>query len=235
MASSKPSAESAPEPCIIVGDSLAMRDLIEAVARIGPRDTSLLLHGEKRAGKDLIASLVHEQGSDSSGSLVRFNCAAIPGDLAEAGLLGRAQGTLNGAGQERRGFFALADGWRDRSRPVEAGRAERIDVRVVACNHCDLEAEARGGRFREEQYYRLGAIELFVPPLRDRREDIPALAAELTRRYGERFGNELGPLSPALVESLSHLHFAANSDLGDHPSPALPDRTLLLCWPSWGA
>jgi two-component system response regulator AtoC len=212
-----------------------MRDLLEAVARIGPRDTSLLLHGETGTGKELIASLVHEHGSPSSGSLVRFNCAAIPGDLAEAGLLGGARGAFTGGGQARPGFFALADGWRGRSQPVDAERAERIDVRVVACANCELDAKARGGRFREDPDYRLAAIELFVPPLRDRREDIPALAAEFTRRYGQRFGNEQGGLSPALVEALSHLHFAANGDLGDHPSPALPDRTLLLCWPSSGA
>lgn len=232
MESSKPRPERAPEPCIIVGDSLAMRDLLEAVARIGPRDTSLLLqHGETGTGRELIASLVHEHGSRPSGSLVRFNCAAIPGDLAEAG----AGGAFTGAGQARPGFFALADGWRGRSQPVDAGRAERIDVRVVACANCDLDAKVRGGGFREDPDYRLAAIELFVPPLRDRREDIPALAAEFTRRYGQRFGNEQSGLSPALVEALSHLHFAANGDLGDHPSPALPDRTLLLCWPSWGA
>jgi two-component system response regulator AtoC len=224
-------SESAPEPCIIVGDSLAMRDLLEAVARIGPKDTTLLVHGETGTGKELIASLVHDHKSRSSASLVRFNCAAIPGDLAEAGLFGRARGAFTGAAQERRGFFALADGRRGRIEPVDAGRVERIDVRVAACANCDLEVEVRPGRFREDPYYQLAAIELLVPPLRDRREDIPALAAELTRRYGERFGNERGRLSPALVDALCHLHFAADGDLVDHPSPALPDRTLLLCWP----
>jgi two-component system response regulator AtoC len=177
-----------------------MRDLLEAVARIGPKDTTLLVHGETGTGKELIASLVHDHQSPSSASLVRFNCAAIPGDGAESGLFGRARGAFTSAAQERRGFFALADGRRGRIEPVDAGRVERIDVRVAACANCDLEMEVRPGRFREDPYYQLAAIELFVPPLRDRREDIPALAAELTRRYGERFGNERDRRSPALVE-----------------------------------
>jgi transcriptional regulator with GAF, ATPase, and Fis domain len=89
--------------------------------------------------------------------------SAIPGDLADAGLFGRARGAFTGAAQERRGFFALADGRRSRIEPIDAGRVERIEVRVAACANCDLEVELRPGRFREDPYYQLAAIKLFVP------------------------------------------------------------------------
>ena len=104
---SKPTSERTTEPCI-VGDSLPMRELLETVARIGPKDITVLVRGETGTGKELIASLVHEQSNRSSGPLVRFNCAAIPGELAEAELFGHARGAFTGAAQARRGFFALA-------------------------------------------------------------------------------------------------------------------------------
>jgi two-component system response regulator AtoC len=164
---------------------------------------------------------------------VRFNCAAIPGELAEAELFGHARGAFTGAAQARRGFFALADGGtlvldevgelpaavqakllralqEGEIQPVGAGRVERVDVRVVACTNRDLEADVRTGRFREDLYYRLAVVELCVPPLRDHREDIPLLAAEFTRRYGERFGHEQVRLSPALVEALRRAEWPGN-------------------------
>jgi two-component system response regulator AtoC len=230
---SNPTSERAPEPCIIIGDALVMRQLLEAVARLGPKDITVLVHGETGTGKELIASLIHEHSNRSSGPLVRFNCAAIPGELAEAELFGHARGAFTGAIQARRGFFALADGGtllldevgelppavqakllralqEGEIQPVGAGRVERVDVRVVASTNRDLEAEVRAGRFREDLYYRLAVVELCVPPLRDHREDIPALAAEFTRRYGERFGNEQVRLSPGLVEALCQAEWPGN-------------------------
>src|SRR5207237_1754268 len=94
--------------------------------------------------------------------------------------------------------------------PVGAGRVERVDVRVVASTNRDLAAEARAGRFREDLYYRLAVVELLVPPLRERREDIPALAAEFARRYGERFGMELVRLSAPLVEAVAQAEWPGN-------------------------
>jgi two-component system response regulator AtoC len=233
LESSKPLSERAPEPSGIIGDSLAMRELLDAVARVGPRDITVLVRGETGTGKELIASLVHEHSNRSSGPLVRFNCAAIPGELAEAELFGHARGAFTGAAQARRGFFALADGGtlvldevgelppavqakllralqEGEIQPVGAGRVERVDVRVVACTNRDLEADVRAGRFRQDLYYRLAVVELFVPALRDHREDIPALVAEFALRYGERFGNEQVRLSPALVEALCRAEWPGN-------------------------
>src|SRR5438876_307311 len=209
----------------IVGEAPAMRRLLETISRVAPKDITLLVSGETGTGKELIASLVHAQSRRAQGPLVRFNCAAIPGELAEAELFGHARGAFTGAVQARRGFFAEADGGtllldevgelplpvqakllralqEGEIQPVGAGRVEHVDVRVVASTNRDLAADARAGRFREDLYYRLAVVELVVPPLHEHREDIPALALEFARRYAERFGTEGSRLSPALLEAL---------------------------------
>src|SRR5438876_4314339 len=209
----------------IVGEAPAMRRLLETISRVAPKDITLLVSGETGTGKELIASLVHAQSHRAQGPLVRFNCAAIPGELAEAELFGHARGAFTGAVQARRGFFAEADGGtllldevgelplpvqakllralqEGEIQPVGAGRVEHVDVRVVASTNRDLAADARAGRFREDLYYRLAVVELVVPPLHEHREDIPALAIEFARRYAERFGVEGARLSPALLEAL---------------------------------
>src|SRR5438067_5045463 len=217
----------------IVGDSPPMRRLLETVSRVGSKDITVLLRGETGTGKELIASLIHAESRRAAGPLVRFNCAAIPGELAEAELFGHTRGAFTGANQARRGFFAEADGGtllldevgelpmpvqakllraleEGESQPVGAGRVEHVDVRVIACTNRDLAADARSGRFREDLYYRLAVVELTVPPLREHREDIPALAAEFARRYAERFGVEGARLSPALLEALRFADWPGN-------------------------
>jgi len=164
---------------------------------------------------------------------VRFNSAAIPGDLAEAELFGHARGAFTGATQARHGFFGEAHGGTlvldevgELSLPVQAkllralqegeiqpvgtGRVEKVDVRVVAISNRDLAADARAGRFREDLYYRLAVVELVVPPLGERREDIPALAGEFARRYGHRFGMEGVRLSPELIDALRRADWPGN-------------------------
>jgi two-component system response regulator AtoC len=185
----------------------------------------VLVRGETGTGKELIGSLLHAQSRRAEGPLVRFNCGAIPAELAEAELFGHTRGAFTGATQARMGFFAeanhgtlildevgelplavqakllraLQDG---EIQPVGSGRVEKVDVRIVACTNRDLAAEVRNGRFREDLYYRLAVVELVVPPLRERREDIAALAHELALRCAERFGVEDVRLAPALVERL---------------------------------
>jgi two-component system response regulator AtoC len=210
-----------------------MQRLLATVARVAPKDVTVLVRGETGTGKELIASLVHAQSNRSLAPLVRFNCAAIPGELAEAELFGHTQGAFTGAIRARPGFFAQAGGGTlvldevgelplpiqakllralqgGEIQPVGAARVERVDVRVVACTNRDLAAEVSAGRFREDLYYRLAVVELFVPPLRDHREDIPVLAGEFVRRYGKRFGNEGVRLSRALVEALCNAHWPGN-------------------------
>jgi DNA-binding NtrC family response regulator len=217
----------------LVAETPAMRRLLDAVGRLAPTDITVLVRGETGTGKELVAALLHAQSRRAGGPLVRFNCAAIPAELAEAELFGHARGAFTGAAQARRGFFAQADGGtlvldevgelpmplqakllralqEGEIQPVGAGKVEKVDVRVVACTNRDLEAEARAGRFREDLYYRLAVVELVVPPLREHRDDIPALAAEFARRYGERFSVEGVRLSPELVEILRTADWPGN-------------------------
>jgi len=209
----------------IVAESPAMRRLIEAVSRVAPRDITVLIQGETGTGKELVASLLHAESRRAKGPLVRFNCAAIPAELAEAELFGHTRGAFTGAVAARRGFFAEADGGtlvldevgelalplqakllralqEGEIQPVGAGRVEHVDVRVVACTNRDLLADVRAGRFREDLYYRLAVVELVVPPLHAHREDVPALAAEFARRYATRFGLEGVRLSDSLLDAL---------------------------------
>jgi len=225
-------AEKASGRCI-VGEGPAMRRLLETVSRVAPKDITLLIRGETGTGKELIASLVHASSRRAARPLVRFNCAAIPGELAEAELFGHARGAFTGAVQTHRGFFAQADGGTlvldevgelplpvqakllralqdGEIQPVGAARVVRVDVRVVACTHRDLASEVRAGRFREDLYYRLAVLELVVPPLREHREDIPALAAEFARRQGERFGMQGVRLSPELLDALQRSDWPGN-------------------------
>ena len=217
----------------IIGESPAMRRVIDAASRIAPRDITVLVRGDTGTGKELVAALIHAESKRARKPLVRFNCAAIPGELAEAELFGHARGAFTGATVARRGFFAEADGGtlvldevgelplalqakllralqEGEIQPVGAGRVEHVDVRVIACTNRDLLADVRAGRFREDLYYRLAVVELTVPPLHEHREDIPALAAEFTRRYAEKFGVEGARLSSALVDSLRAADWPGN-------------------------
>lgn len=217
----------------IVGDSPAMRRLLDAVSRVAPRHITVLVRGQTGTGKELIAALVHAESRRGSGPLVRFNCAAIPGELAEAELFGHTRGAFTGAAQARRGFFAEADGGtlvldevgelplpvqakllralqEGEIQPVGAGRIEKVDVRVIASTNRDLAADVRVGRFREDLYYRLAVVELVVPTLAEHAEDIPALAAEFARIYAQRFGIEGVRLSPDLIEVLRGAEWPGN-------------------------
>jgi two-component system response regulator AtoC len=217
----------------VIGRAPPMQRLLAMVARIAARDITVLVRGETGTGKELVASLLHGGSKRADRPLVRFNCAAIPVELAEAELFGHARGAFTGATQARRGFFGRADGGTlvldevgelpmsvqakllrvlqdGEIQPVGTGAVEKVDVRVIASTNRDLEAEARAGRFREDLYYRLAIVELVVPPLRDRRGDIPELATEFVRRYAERFGIEDVRLAPELVERLARTDWPGN-------------------------
>src|ERR671919_1822177 len=217
----------------IVSQAPVMRQLLDSVARVAAKDITVLVRGETGTGKELIASLLHAQSRRADRPLVRFNCSALPAELAEAELFGHARGAFTVATQARPGFFAQADGGTlvldevgELPLPIQAkflravqdgeiqrvgsGRTEKMDVRIVACTNRDLAADARTGRFREDLYYRLAVVELVVPPLRERREDIAELAHELARRYAERFSLEDVRLSPGLIERLQRADWPGN-------------------------
>jgi two-component system nitrogen regulation response regulator NtrX len=197
----------------MVGESYVMAQLREQVAMAAPTNGRVLIYGENGTGKELVARSVHSLSRRRSGPFIEVNCAAIPEELIESELFGHVKGAFTGAVTERRGKFELADSGTlfldeigDMSlktqakvlralqeqvvEPVGGAASVRVDVRVLAATNKDLTNEIRGGRFREDLYFRLNVIPIFVPPLRDRAGDIPLLAdlfmAELAREYGRR-------------------------------------------------
>jgi two-component system response regulator AtoC len=217
----------------IIGASRPMRRLLEATSRVASRDVTVLVRGETGTGKEFVAELLHAQSLRAKNPLVRFNCAALPADLADAELFGHVRGAFTGATAGRPGFFAQANGGtlildevgelplsvqakllralqEGEIQPVGSGRIDKVDVRVVASTNRDLAADAKVGTFREDLYYRLAVVELVVPPLRDRKDDIPALAAEFARRYGDRFGLGTITLEPSLIDALVRTEWPGN-------------------------
>ena len=210
----------------LIGRSPAMLRVLETAERLAGKDVTVLLRGETGTGKELFATLLHARSRRAARPLVRFNCAAIPHDLAEAQLFGYTKGAFTGAAGAYAGYFVQAnegtlvlDEVGELSLPIQAkllrvlqerevqplgsARVERVEVRLIASTHRDLASEVRGGRFREDLYYRLAVVELNVPALRERREDIPLLAREFARKYSERFGlPEVAELSPMLISLL---------------------------------
>jgi DNA-binding NtrC family response regulator len=209
----------------IVGESPAWRALMEQVRRAGRRDVTVLVRGETGTGKELVAAALHAESARRDGPLVRFNCAALPDELASAELFGHARGAFTGASADRRGFFAQADGGTlvldeigELPSPAQAillralqngeiqpvgGKLQKVDVRLIACTNRDLPAEVAAGRFRADLYYRLAVIELVVPPLRERAADLPLLIEALRRRWAARLGVEDVRFAPALVAGLA--------------------------------
>ena len=197
----------------MVGDSHAMIKLREQVAMAAPTNGRVLIFGENGTGKELVARNIHQMSRRRAGPFVEVNCAAIPEDLIESELFGHVRGAFTGAVADRRGKFELAHGGTifldeiaDMSlktqakvlrvlqeqimEPVGGSNRIKVDARVLAATNKDLTAEIRAGRFREDLYFRLNVVPIFVPPLRDRQEDIPLFAdhfmAVLAREYGRR-------------------------------------------------
>jgi DNA-binding NtrC family response regulator len=188
-----------------------MRRLAVLVGRVAPRDVTVLLTGESGTGKERVAEAIVLASPRADRPFVRFNCAALAPELAEAELFGHARGAFTGATRARPGLFGEADGGtllldevgelapnaqakllrvvqEGEVRPVGEERARKVDVRVIAATHRDLEEEVRRGRFREDLFYRLNVVHLRVPPLRERPEDVPVLARHFLARFAERFG-----------------------------------------------
>jgi DNA-binding NtrC family response regulator len=218
----------------IVGESPALARTLQAATRLADKDVSVLVRGETGTGKELFASLLHAKSRRVGKPLVKFNCAAIPHDLAEAQLFGYARGAFTGAANAHPGYFVQAQGGtlvldevgelalplqskllrvlqEHEVQPLGSTRVEKVDFRLVTSTHRDLAAEVAAGRFREDLYYRIAVVELVVPSLRDRREDIPLLAREFARKYSERFGlDSVIQLAPELIGLLERSPWPGN-------------------------
>ena len=216
----------------IIGHNPAMRRIFEQVRLVAKWNTTVLIRGETGTGKELIANAIHYNSPRARGSYVKLNCAALPESLLESELFGHEKGSFTGAVAQRKGRFEQAEGGTvfldeigEISAPFQAkllrvlqeGELERVggtntikvDVRVVAATHRDLEAEVEAGRFREDLYYRLNVMPLFLPPLRERMEDIPDIARFLVEKIAKKQGRTLS-LSDAALRVLMHHGWPGN-------------------------
>jgi Nif-specific regulatory protein len=210
-----------------------MRAVFALVERAGRSRGTLLLTGETGTGKELIARAVHDAGRRRSGEFVALNCAAFPDTLLESELFGHAKGAFTGASREHEGLFVAAHrgtlfldevsetsaafqakllrALQEREvRALGSARSRRVDVRIVAASNRDLSAEVAAGRFREDLYYRLAVFPIRVPPLRERPEDVPALARFFAERHGEAEGAPGASLSERAEDLLAGYDWPGN-------------------------
>ena len=212
----------------LVGESPAMRSVKHRVGRVASSMAPVLVRGESGTGKELVAQALHASSQRAAGPLIAVNCGAIPENLLEAEFFGARKGSYTGAAQDRPGYFQAARGGtlfldeigdlplamqskllraiQERSvRPLGATQEESVDVRIISATHRDLGADVQSGRFRQDLYYRLNVIEIVIPPLRERREDLPALCAALLERIATDSGMATPALTPgALAAIASH-------------------------------
>ncbi|HLS56836.1 MAG TPA: sigma-54 dependent transcriptional regulator [Zeimonas sp.] len=207
----------------MIGDSSAMRRVREQLAQVAVTDSTVLIQGETGTGKELVARAIHARSTRRDRPLIRLNCAALPRELVESELFGHEKGAFTGAIQQRRGRFELADGgtlFLDEVSDLPADaqakllrvlqereferlggtRTLHVDVRVIAATNRDLHAEVVAGRFRADLYFRLNVFPIALPPLRERRDDVPRLLAHFAQRTARKLGRRFDGIAPAFVE-----------------------------------
>jgi two-component system nitrogen regulation response regulator NtrX len=217
----------------IVGKSFAIRQVLERVERVAPTDARVLITGENGTGKELVARAVHRLSSRAAGPFVEVNCAAIPSELIESELFGHVKGSFTGAYEDRAGKFEVANGGMlfldeigDMSSAAQAKvlralqeglitrvggtKAMKVDVRVLAATNKNLEEEIKTGRFREDLFYRLNVIPIHLPPLRERREDIPMLIQHFVDTAIREGGLPPRRFSDPAVDRLQRLDWPGN-------------------------
>lgn len=221
------------EFCGMIGRGPAMQDVFELIRRLAPHARTALVCGETGTGKELVVRALHALGPRSAKRLVTVNCSAVVETLSESELFGHVRGAFTGAADTKLGLFETADGatlFLDEVgelplpvqakllRVIENGEVQRVgsidvrkvDVRIAAATNRDLRAEVAAGRFRGDLYYRLNIAEISLPPLRDRREDIPYLTAVFVRQCAERFGKTLSGLTPGAERMLTDARWEGN-------------------------
>ncbi|HEX7085151.1 MAG TPA: sigma-54 dependent transcriptional regulator [Vicinamibacterales bacterium] len=217
----------------MIGESQAMAQLREQIAMAAPTNGRVLILGDNGTGKELVARTIHALSHRRTGPFVEVNCAAIPEELIESELFGHARGAFTGAVSDRRGKFEAADGGTifldeigDMSlktqakvlrvlqeqvvEPVGSRQQIAVDVRVIAATNKDLAAAIRAGEFREDLYFRLNVIPIFVPPLRERREDIPRLAEFFMTGFAQEYGRRPKSFSPEAIDRLQRYDWPGN-------------------------
>jgi two-component system response regulator PilR (NtrC family) len=217
----------------LIGDSAAMQQVRAMIAKLARSQAPVYISGESGVGKELVARLVHEQGPRAAGPFVPVNCGAIPAELMESEFFGHKKGSFTGAHADKEGLFQAANGGslfldevadlpmhmqvkllrviqEKAVRPI-GGRGEvPVDVRILSATHKNLAHLVEAGQFRQDLFYRINVIELQVPPLRERRGDVPELAKRILERLAQTAGTAVPVLQPAALEALSAYGFPGN-------------------------
>jgi Nif-specific regulatory protein len=227
------SAASQFEYANMIGDSAIMRQIYDQVSQVARTNATALIRGESGTGKELVARAIHENSPRSAKPFIKVNCAALPESLFESELFGHERGAFTGAHARKKGRFELAQGgtlfldeigelplmtqakllrvlqFREFER-LGGTETLRTDVRIVAATNLDIEQAVAAGTFREDLYYRVNVFTLTLPPLRERPEDIPALAEYFMRKYTAEHGRKIGRISSAAMDLLKRQTFAGN-------------------------
>jgi PAS domain S-box-containing protein len=217
----------------IIGQSKALSQVFLRVAQVAPMQATVLLLGETGTGKGVIARAIHNRSARSERSMITINCTSLPANLIESELFGREKGAFTGSNARQIGRFELADGgtiFLDEIgemplelqpkllRVIQDGEFERLgsprtiktDVRIIAASNRNLEEEARNGRFREDLFYRLNVFPITIPPLRQRKEDIPLLVNHFVAKFNKKMGKKIGSVSQETLNLLMEYHWPGN-------------------------
>ncbi len=217
----------------LLGQSAAMQQLRATISKVARSQAPVYISGESGVGKELVARLIHEQGPRAAGAFVPVNCGAIPSELMESEFFGHRKGSFTGAHGDKEGLFQAANGGtlfldevaelplhmqvkllrviQEKSvRPIGANAEQSVDVRILSATHKPLAPLVEDGRFRHDLFYRINVIELGVPPLRERREDIPVLANSILKRLADELAEVAPTITDAALEALSSYPFPGN-------------------------
>src|ERR1700682_3004361 len=217
----------------IVGRSRAIEEVIKRAELVAETKSTVLIMGETGTGKELVARAIHDRSAQRDMPLIKVNCAAIPEALLESELFGHVRGAFTGATTTKKGKFALADGGtifldeigtmspalpsnllrvlQEREfEPLGSERSEKVDLRVIAATNRDLRQMVADGTFQEDLFYRLNVIPIEIPPLRDRRDDIPALVEHFVRKHAQRTGRRIERLDDGVLAALQQYDWPGN-------------------------
>jgi two-component system response regulator AtoC len=220
-----PSEGALETPRLLIGSSPGIVEVYKTTARATLSSSTVLIHGESGTGKELVSRAIHQNSARRNGKFVAVNCGALTESLLESELFGHVKGAFTGAQMDKMGLFEEADGGtlfldevgdvsqglqvkllrvlqEGEIKPVGSQKSVKIDVRIVAATHRDLEEMVRAGKFREDLYYRLKVIEIDIPPLRERREDIPELARVFLKKYSSKLGKSVRDISKSAMDRL---------------------------------